>query len=310
MPPRLPLAVLVLASVTAGCAGLGGAGPWVAGGSTETLTPVSVPGTASPAASQSTARSDRTEVAPRQGIDPAGLVASHRRVLADETVRITVTERIVVNRTVVRKATYRRTLGADRLSYHTRIRRETTGRLPGATGVVEVATFYNGSVLATRYRNGTGGRPRYTYAEGSFGWTSRIAEGNRIEPLLRAFAGEYSVYAVGPSGTVFGAARITEPGALPTPPGTANPRDGEIVVEALSRGILRTVRVGYTVTVDRNETARIVRKIRVVDRDDALRTPEWIDAARAQAAGPANSARVTDREPSPSSVSTSQTTET
>jgi hypothetical protein len=274
---RSPLFVIVVAvaAVTAGCTGLGG--PLADDGATETLTPVSVQSSPEPGPTQSATPTD-----PRTGdfgLEPAELVARHARALRGEPFRLRITERVVANGSTVRNSTYTRRTAADHESFRATFSREPDGYTP-ATTVSEVETYYNGSVLATRYRTSEEPQPQYTYARNVSGRAVGVEP--RLERLLYAFRGEYWGQTNRASTTAIWATQLSDPTALSVPPGVTDPRDGEILVEVSRDGVLRTVRVEYAVTVGQNRTGQVVRTIRFFHADrNRIEPPDWLEAEAA-----------------------------
>jgi hypothetical protein len=260
--------------MTAGCAGLGGA--FAGSDATETLTPVSVQSSPEPEPGRSTTTTDRA----RDGdaaLEPAELVAAHARALRGESFRLGIRQRILVNGSTVRSSTYSRSVAADHESFRATFSLASDGYATNTT-LSEVETYYNGSVLATRYRTDENAQPQYTYARNVSRWA--VGAEPRLEQLLGAFRGEYRGYTGSVSTTVIWAERLSDPAALSNPLGTTNPRDGEILVEVSGDGVVRTVWIAYTVTVGQNRTGRVVRTIRFFDADQTgIEAPDWTGTA-------------------------------
>lgn len=280
----LVTAAVVIAVATAGCAGLGGS--LLGSERTETLTPVTVE--TPPSSPTSTPESLGTEsVFDRERgrtdaiLDPGGVIAAHERALRGQSFRLIVSQQVLVNGSVVRNSTYSRAVAADRVAYTARFDR-TSGQFPIDTTIAEIDSYYDGSVLATRYRTAAGSEPRYTYSRNTTLRVDELAGQTQLGRVLGAFEGEFRGYASVPSSTVFGATRLSTPTVLPNPLGTSDPRNGEIVVEVFGDGYLRTTRVEYTVTVGTNRTGRVVRTIRIIDVGrTSVRTPDWLETAAA-----------------------------
>jgi hypothetical protein len=273
-PPFFLIAVAV-AAMTAGCTGLGG--PFAGDDATETLTPVSVQSSPESGPTQSATPTGRAD--DDSALEPAALVTAHTRALRDEPFRLRITQRVLVNGSTIRNSTYSRRMAADHERFRATFSREPDGYTPNTT-LSAVETYYNGSVLATRYRTSEGAQPQYTYARNVSSWAVGVEP--RLERLLYAFRGEYWKQTDRASATVIWATQLSDPTALSVPPGTTDPRDGEILVETSGDGVIRTVRVEYAVTVGQNRTGRVVRTIRFFDADrTGVKAPDWIKAGAA-----------------------------
>lgn len=268
--------VVAAAAMTAGCTGLGG--PFAGDDATETLTPVSVQSSPEPGSTQSATATDRA----RDGdsaLEPAELVATHARALRGEPFRLRITQRVLVNGSTIRNSTYSRRMAADHESFRATSSRGPDDYTPNTT-LSEIETYYNGSVLATRYRTSEDAQPQYTYARNVSGWA--VGGEPRLERLLSAFRGEYWGQTGRASATAIWATQLSDPTALSVPPGTTDPRDGEILVEVSRDGVIRTVRVEYGVTVGQNRTGRVVRTIRFFDADRTeVEAPNWVGTGAA-----------------------------
>ncbi|MFB6298152.1 MAG: hypothetical protein ABEH56_06500 [Salinirussus sp.] len=274
---------LVVLTGTAGCTGLGG--PLFDSETTGTVTPVPVPATPTDAAP--TRRVSTAQNGTAGGLTPAELIAAHERALRGKSFRIGITERLVVNGSTVRNVTHRWTVSGDRTASIERFRRRASDLGSGSSDVLVSETYVNGSIAATRLRTNASGPSQYSY--------DRIVRSRRtlagrvqLRRAFEAFDDEFSGfggYVAGERGRVFGDNRFGTPALLSTPPGTTHPRDGTFVAVRVDGGLLRTVRVRYTVTVPGNRTGRVVRRIRVSDVGEArVETPRWVRTARERAA--------------------------
>ncbi|MFB6298382.1 MAG: hypothetical protein ABEH56_07670 [Salinirussus sp.] len=290
--PRFAPALFVLLLLS-GCSTLGT--PWDGSrdgsGPTGTLTPVPISSETSDRAGQPAAASPtRTPEPLSAGTDSSSVLAralaTHEQVLGNQSFRLVSTRRLVVDGTVVRNETSRRTVAAGGDAYLSTFSR--TRADPSSSAVSSAETFYNGSVVAARYWTGEDSRVRYVFERDPVARTGDFTARSLIAAYFRAFAVDLRWYVVDESGAVLGASRLSSPGALPDLPGTSEPRDGALSAEVSRDGVITWVEAEYAVTLPENETGRVVRTVRITGVGTAtVGRPGWIDTAaeRASAAG-------------------------
>lgn len=286
--PILVLAVIA-ATVTAGCTAVGPFGP----GQGETLTPVEVT-SPTPGATQSGTDRSRADVATsgtdadagsRDALSDIGIVARHSAALNNSSFQLRTIQRVVVNGSTVQRTTYNRTVAPGGTAYVATFNR-TNSDYPRNVTISDVDTYYNGTVVATRYRTTDDSpRSRYTFRRDPAVRTDELAAQDQLREFLRAYDIRRRGDTSATPGTVLQAERITAPAAIPNPIETSRPRNGTILMTVRDDGVVTLTRIEYTVTVGENGTGRVVRRIRVgavgtatVDR------PTWVETA-AEAAG-------------------------
>lgn len=272
----LVLAV-VAATVTAGCAAVGSFGPEQG----ETLTPVDV-ASPTPGATQSDAAAPGTgaDVGSQEALSDVDVVARHSTALTDRSFRLRTTQRVVVNGSTVRRTTYSRTVASGGTAYVATLNR-TNSDYPRNVTISDIDTYYNGTVLATRYRTTDDSpRPRYTFSRDPAVRTDELAAQDQLRGFLRAYEIRRRVGTSTTPGTFLEGDRILAPTAIHNPIGTSRPRNGTLSMAVRDDEIVTLGRIEYTVTVGENRTGRVVRTIRIGDVGTAtVDRPAWVETA-------------------------------
>lgn len=279
----LVLAVIV-ATVTAGCAAVGG--PFGAERG-ETLTPVDV---SSPTAGPTQSATDPSQsdaatsdvdagASSEDTLSDIGIVARHSAALNDSSFRLSTTQRIVVNGSTVQRTKYNRTVAPGGTAYVATFN-QTSSDYPRNVTVSDIEAYYNGSVAATRYLTIDDSRMQYTFRRNPAVRTNNLAAQDQIGQFLRAYDIRQRGDTSGRAGTVLRAERIAAPAAVPNPIETSNPRNGTISMTVRYDGVVTLTRIEYTITFGENRTGRVVRTIRIGEVGTAtVDRPAWVETA-------------------------------
>lgn len=284
MVSRLALtAAIACLAVIAGCSALapGDAPP------EETLTPVSV----SDADRASSAERDDPRKETGLGANISHVVAAHDRALDDRSYRITVRQEISADGRTIRSTTHRRWIDAGGEPYRGRLQQNST-EYPTQSAFDTVEYYSDGSVAAARY----GDRQVIASDEFDSGPARDPTVQDEIVSFLRAFELQARQDEMG---TVLRGTSIVAPGSIEAPVGSTDPRDGEISARFGPHGVITSLRVAYTVTID-GRPVRVTRTIRI-DKvgHTTVERPPWLGASGGAADTPTPTETQPDQLPSP-----------